>query len=51
MKIITRKIGEEILIGNGGSQDIKLTIVHVRKSEVKIGIDAPANVRIDLSTD
>jgi carbon storage regulator len=43
MLVLTRRIGESIIIGNG----IKLTIVSVGPGRVKIGIDAPPSVRID----
>jgi carbon storage regulator len=43
MLVLTRRIGESIIIGNG----IKLTIVSVGPGRVKLGIDAPPSVRID----
>jgi carbon storage regulator len=43
MLVLTRRPGESIIIGNG----IKLTVVTVGPGRVKIGIDAPPNVRID----
>lgn len=43
MLVLTRRPGESIVIGNG----IKLTVVTVGPGRVKIGIDAPPNVRID----
>jgi len=43
MLVLTRRPGESIFIGNG----IKLTVVTVGPGRVKIGIEAPPNVRID----
>lgn len=42
MLVISRKKGEEIQIGN----DIKITILAIDKSVVKIGIEAPKDVNI-----
>ena len=43
MLVLTRRPGESIVIGDG----IKLTVVSIGPGRVKIGIDAPAHVRID----
>lgn len=40
---ITRRAGERILIG----EDIVVLVQEVRKSQVRLSIDAPADVRID----
>ncbi len=40
MLILTRKIGESINIGT----DIKITVVSIDGSQVRIGIDAPKDV-------
>ncbi len=42
MLVLTRKIGEQILIGD----DIKVTLLRVRGNTVRIGIEAPPEVRI-----
>jgi len=42
MLVLTRKTNEEIIIGD----DIKITLVRVRGNSVRIGIDAPRDVRI-----
>ena len=42
MLVITRKAGEELHIG----EDILITVIETSKDRVKIGIEAPANVRI-----
>ncbi|HEY3787653.1 MAG TPA: carbon storage regulator [Urbifossiella sp.] len=43
MLVLTRKPGEQIIIGN----NIRLTVVSVGPGRVKIGIEAPSNVRVD----
>ncbi|HUV49818.1 MAG TPA: carbon storage regulator CsrA [Anaerolineae bacterium] len=42
MLILTRKLGETIRIGN----EIKVTILEARGKQLRIGIDAPADVTI-----
>ncbi|GAA4362425.1 carbon storage regulator CsrA [Paeniglutamicibacter cryotolerans] len=42
MLVLTRKVGEQILIG----EDIVVTVLDVRGESIKIGIDAPKGVRI-----
>jgi carbon storage regulator len=42
MLILTRKIGEKILIGDG----ITVVVCQVSRGEVRLGIEAPADVRI-----
>lgn len=42
MLVLTRKADEQILIGN----DIKITLVRVRGNSVRIGIDAPKDIRV-----
>ena len=42
MLVLTRKLGEAVQVGDG----IVIRIVEVRRSRVRIGIDAPASVRI-----
>ena len=42
MLILSRKIDEKIKIGN----DITLTIIEVHGDKVKIGVEAPKNVKI-----
>ena len=42
MLVITRKNGEGFLIG----EDVRVTVVETSKDRVKIGIDAPPDVRI-----
>jgi carbon storage regulator len=42
MLVLTRKLGEKILIGN----DITIMVADIGKSRVKLGIEAPADHRI-----
>ena len=42
MLVLTRKVGEKILIGD----DITITVVDLGKSRLKLGIEAPAGHRI-----
>jgi carbon storage regulator len=40
MLILTRKLGESVVVGN----DIKITIVGISKQQVKLGVDASKNI-------
>ncbi len=42
MLVLTRKIGEGIIIGD----DIKITVVELKGGGVRIGIDAPREMKI-----
>ena len=42
MLVLSRKPGEKVLIGT----DISFVVVEVKGKQVRIGIDAPAEVRI-----
>jgi carbon storage regulator CsrA len=42
MLVLTRKVSEQILIGD----DIKITLVRVRGNSVRVGIEAPREVRV-----
>ncbi|HSP76211.1 MAG TPA: carbon storage regulator CsrA [Cryobacterium sp.] len=42
MLVLTRKLGEKILIGD----DIVITVLDVRGDSIRIGVDAPRGVRI-----
>ena len=42
MLILTRKLGEKINIGD----DITVTLVEIKGTQVKLGIEAPKNVEI-----
>jgi carbon storage regulator len=42
MLILTRKVGEMIRIGD----DVTIRVLEVRGSQVRLGVDAPSDVRI-----
>ena len=42
MLVLTRKIGEQIRIGD----NVTVRVLEVRGSQVRLGVDAPADVRI-----
>lgn len=42
MLVLTRKVGEEIQIG----EDIEITVLSVKGDQIKFGINAPKNVEI-----
>ena len=43
MLVLTRRVGETIVIG----EDIAITVLAVRGERVRIGVSAPADVRVD----
>ncbi|MCK3657015.1 carbon storage regulator [Pasteurellaceae bacterium Macca] len=42
MLILTRKIGESLLIGD----DVEITVLSIRGSQVKLGIKAPKTISV-----
>ena len=42
MLVLTRKLGENIRIG----ESVKITVLEVRSGQVKLGIDAPPDVKV-----
>jgi len=46
MLVLTRKLNEEIIIGQLG---ITVKIVDVKGGRVRLGVEAPANIRIERS--
>lgn len=42
MLVLSRKLGEEILIGD----DIRITVVDIDRGKIRIGITAPLEVKI-----
>ncbi|MFJ6417451.1 carbon storage regulator CsrA [Paeniglutamicibacter sp. NPDC091659] len=42
MLVLTRKVGEKVLIG----EDIVVTVLDVRGDSIKIGFDAPRGIKI-----
>ena len=47
MLILARKVGEAIRIGD----DIKLTVVRLRRNEVRLGFEAPREIEISIPRD
>lgn len=45
MLVLSRKVGEEILIGD----DIRITVLSTKGERVRLGIAAPPHVRVDRS--
>ena len=43
MLVLSRKEGEKIFIG----EDIKITVLEISKSQVRIGIEAPKTIEVD----
>jgi len=43
MLVLTRKVGEEIVIGD----DIRIKVVQIRGGNVRIGVVAPEEVTVD----
>ena len=48
MLILTRRVGESILIDNpiAGAEPIQVTVLGIKGNQVRIGIDAPADITI-----
>lgn len=44
MLVLTRRIGEQILIDKG---QIEIKILHIRHGQVAIGINAPSHIDVD----
>lgn len=42
MLILSRKVNEKIKIGN----DITLTIIEIRGDQIKVGVEAPKDVKV-----
>jgi carbon storage regulator len=42
MLILTRRVGETLMIGN----DIAVTVVGIKASQIKLGIEAPKDVSV-----
>lgn len=44
MLVLSRKLGEKIVIG--ADREIVLTVVHIDKGKIRLGIEAPRNIDI-----
>jgi len=45
MLVLSRKLGEKILIGTGANE-IVLTVVDIDRGKIRLGIDAPREVPV-----
>ena len=45
MLVLTRKVGQSIVIGD----DVTVTVAAVIRGQVRLGIDAPQNIRVNRS--
>ena len=45
MLVLTRKVGEQIVIGQGMDK-VYITVLAFKGNQVKIGIEAPRSIRI-----
>lgn len=45
MLVLSRRVGESIVIGDGDEQ-VTVTVLEVRGDVVRVGIDAPRSVRV-----
>jgi carbon storage regulator len=43
MLILTRRVGEALMIGD----DVDVTVLGIRGNQVRIGVNAPKDVRVD----
>lgn len=43
MLVLSRKVGEQILIGS----DICVTVVSIKGNRITLGVDAPRSIRVD----
>ena len=43
MLILTRKIGEALVIG----KDISVTVMGIKGAQIRIGIDAPRDIKVN----
>ena len=46
MLILTRRVGETVMIGN----DVTVTVLGVKGNQVRVGINAPKNVAVPHSS-
>ena len=42
MLVVTRKIGEKVVIGN----EIEIQVLHIGRNHIRIGVKAPAHISI-----
>jgi carbon storage regulator len=44
--VLSRRIGESVVIGGGSPEAVTITVLEVRGDVVRIGIDAPRSVAV-----
>jgi carbon storage regulator len=46
--VLTRKLGEKLIISGGGLDGlVEVTVIAVNREQVRLGIDAPDDVTVD----
>ncbi|GAA3660718.1 hypothetical protein GCM10022237_20700 [Nocardioides ginsengisoli] len=46
MLVLSRRVGESVVIGDGSPDAVTVTVLEVRGDVVRIGIDAPRSVAV-----
>ena len=46
MLVLSRRVGESVVIGDGSPEAVTVTVLEVRGDVVRIGIDAPRSVAV-----
>ena len=46
MLVLSRKLGEKIIIGEGADA-VKLVVVSIDRGVIRLGVEAPKHVRVD----
>ncbi|KRB79939.1 carbon storage regulator [Nocardioides sp. Root190] len=46
MLVLSRRVGESVVIGSGSPDAVTITVLEVRGDVVRIGIDAPRSVAV-----
>lgn len=46
MLVLSRRLGESVVIGSGSPEAVTVTVLEVRGDVVRIGIDAPRSVAV-----
>lgn len=46
MLVLSRRVGESVVIGDGSPEAVTITVLEVRGDVVRIGIDAPRSVAV-----
>lgn len=49
MLVLSRKVGQKLVIGELGEDQIQVEVVEIRGDRVRLGITAPEAVRVDRS--